>query len=91
MVRPPHFNLDMLGAYLYMGVFPSIVCYLFWGCGVAAIGPARAGPFLYLLPVFGSVVSSIVLGETLVLYHVIGFAMILLGLLINNRVSVGAA
>lgn len=90
-VRPPHFTLNMLGAYLYMGLFPSIVCYLFWGKGVAAIGPTRAGPFLYLLPVFGSVVSSVVLGETLVLYHVVGFVMILLGLLINNRVSPGAA
>jgi drug/metabolite transporter (DMT)-like permease len=90
IVRPPHFSLNMLGAYFYMGLFPSIVCYLFWGRGVAAIGPTRAGPFLYLLPVFGSVVSSVVLGETLVLYHIVGFAMILLGLLINNRVGTGA-
>jgi drug/metabolite transporter (DMT)-like permease len=90
-VRPPHFTLNMLGALLYMGLFPSIVCYLFWGRGVAAIGPTRAGPFLYLLPVFGSVVSSVVLGESLVLYHVIGFALILLGLLINNRARAGVA
>jgi len=85
LVRPPRVSVGMLGAWVYMGLFPSIVCYLFWGRGVAAIGPTRAGPFLYLLPVFGAVVSSVALGEHLVAYHVTGFVMILCGLLISNR------
>jgi len=87
LVRPPRFSSAMFGAYLYMGLFPSIVCYLLWSRGVAAIGPTRAGPFLYLLPIFGAVVSSVVLGEHLEAYHVGGFVLILAGLLISNRKS----
>lgn len=83
--RPPRFNAGMLGMFLYMGLFPSILCYLFWSRGVAAIGPVRAGPFLYLLPVFGAVVSSLALDEHLEMYHVTGFLLILAGLLISNR------
>lgn len=86
-VRPPHFSREMLGALLYMGLFPSIVCYLFWSRGVAAIGPTRAGPFLYLLPVFGAVASSIALGEHLEAYHVAGFVLILAGLIVSNSAA----
>ncbi|HEY4374376.1 MAG TPA: DMT family transporter [Burkholderiales bacterium] len=83
--RPPVVTWPIFGAWIYMGLFPSIVCYLFWGKGVAAIGPTRAGPFLYLLPVFGAVASSLTLGENLFLYHVTGFVLILAGLIVSNR------
>ena len=83
--RPPNITAGVVGAWIYMGLFPSIVCYLFWSKGVAAIGPTRAGPFLYLLPVFGAIASSVALGEHLSPYHVTGFALILVGLLVSNR------
>lgn len=82
--RPPDVTAGLVGAWIYMGLFPSIVCYLFWGKGVAAIGPTRAGPFLYLLPVFGAFVSHVALGEQLLVYHVAGFVLILVGLMISN-------
>jgi drug/metabolite transporter (DMT)-like permease len=85
LVRPPHITTAMLGAWLYMGLFPSIVCYLLWTKGVTAIGPTRAGPFLYLLPVFGAIVSTLALGEHLSAYHVVGFVLILGGLVVSNR------
>lgn len=85
VARPPLFNPGMLAMFVYMGLFPSILCYLFWSRGVAAIGPVRAGPFLYLLPVFGAVVSSLALDEHLEMYHVAGFLLIFAGLLISNR------
>ena len=83
-VRPPHITPAMVAMWLYMGLFPSIICYLFWSRGVAAIGPTRAGPFLYLLPVFGAVVSSLALGEHLMAFHVAGFVLILVGLMVSN-------
>jgi drug/metabolite transporter (DMT)-like permease len=86
-VRPPRVSLGMIAMWFYMGLFPSIVCYLFWSKGVEAIGPTRAGPFLYLLPVFGAVVSSVALGEHLEAYHVAGFVLILVGLIVSNSAA----
>lgn len=88
MSQPLVLTWPIFGAWFYMGLFPSIICYLFWNKSVAEIGPTRAGPFLYLLPVFGAVASSFALGEHLFMYHVTGFALILGGLIISNRGAV---
>jgi drug/metabolite transporter (DMT)-like permease len=82
---PAHISGKSLAIFLYMGLGPSVLCYIFWNKGVAEIGPARTGLFLYLVPVFGSMLSSWVLGEHLALFHVVGFALVLIGLFISNR------
>jgi drug/metabolite transporter (DMT)-like permease len=51
-----------------------------WGRGVAEIGPARAGVYLHLIPLFGALMAVTLLGESLHLYHVVGIALILLGI-----------
>ena len=83
--RPPRLSLRVLGSVLYMGVGPSVLCYLLWSRGVAALGANRAGLFLYLIPVFGSLVSVLVLGEHPEPYHAVGFGMVLAGLGLANR------
>lgn len=65
---------------LYLGLFPSVICYVMWGRGVAEIGPARAGVYLHLIPLFGALMAVTLLGESLHLYHVVGIALILLGI-----------
>lgn len=67
---------------LYVAVFPSILAYLFWNRGVQVIGPARAGLFICLVPVFASALAVVFLGERLHAYHLIGLALILLGFLL---------
>lgn len=84
-VRPPHFGTGALAGIAYLGVGPSVLCYLFWSAGVAALGPNRTGLFLYLVPVFGSVISTLFLGERPELYHAVGFALVLAGLALSNR------
>jgi drug/metabolite transporter (DMT)-like permease len=74
----------VIGGLIYMGVGPSVLCYLFWNRGVAALGPGRTGMFLYLVPVFGSVVSAWALGERPELHHVVGFVLVLAGLGLTN-------
>jgi drug/metabolite transporter (DMT)-like permease len=63
----------------YLGVFPSVVCYVLWGKGVAAIGPAKAGAYLHLTPVAGIAMAFAFLGERLELHHAVGFGLILAG------------
>jgi len=40
------------------------------------IGAARAGQSWHLMPVFGSILAVVFLGETFHIYHAIGIAMI---------------
>ena len=83
--QPPQWSAKVFVVLAYMGIGPSILCYLFWSKGIVAIGAARTGLFLYLVPVFGSVLSSVVLDEHLALFHVAGFLLVLIGLAVSNR------
>ena len=66
-------------------VFPSALAYLFFNRGIAMIGPNRAAPFLHLMPVFGSAMAILLLGETLQLFHMVGYALVLAGVIIASR------
>jgi drug/metabolite transporter (DMT)-like permease len=69
----------------YVIVFPSALAYLCFNRGVALIGPNRSAPFLHLMPVFGSVMAIVLLGETLELFHLAGYAMVIAGVFIAAR------
>jgi len=70
---------------LYLGIFPATICYLMWNKAVAEIGAARAGPFLYLVPVFGTAMAWLFLGERLQLYHIVGVALIFAGIWLASK------
>jgi len=72
---------------LYLAIFPGILAYAFWNYGVHQAGPAKAAIFMYLTPVFTSVLAGIFLGETLGLPHVIGGVLILAGLLLATGMA----
>ncbi len=74
-----------LAPLLYFAIFPGILAYAFWNHGVHAIGPSRAAIFMYLTPVFASILAGIFLGETLGRFHVIGGLLILSGLILATR------
>src|SRR5947209_1707408 len=69
----------------YILIFPSTLAYLFFNRGVALIGPNRAAPFFHLVPVFGSAMAILLLGETLQPFHLIGYALVLAGVVIASR------
>lgn len=75
-------NLLML---FYVAVFPSIVAYLCFNRGVQLIGANRAAPFFHVVPVFGSVMAIVFLGEHPQLFHIIGFALVLTGVFVASR------
>ncbi|MFM9848116.1 MAG: DMT family transporter [Hyphomicrobiaceae bacterium] len=67
------------GALAYVSIFPSLVAYACWNRGVELIGANRAGVFLHLVPLYSAVLAGFLLGESLMLYHVAGFLLILGG------------
>lgn len=70
---------------MYFAIFPGILAYGFWNHGVHRIGPARAAIFMYLTPVFASVLAGVFLGERLGSFHLIGGGLILAGLILATR------
>lgn len=65
---------------LYIAVFPSVVSQLFYVQAVDLIGANRAGLFINLVPIFGTILSIIILGEELELYHIAALVMVLGGI-----------
>lgn len=76
-----------LAAVFYLAVFPSALAYIFWNRSVAALGPSRTGMFLYLMPVFSTVLGVGLLGEPFHHYHVVGIALIAVGLVLVTRAA----
>src|SRR3954469_14875187 len=70
---------------VYVVIFPSALAYLFFNRGIALIGPNRAAPFFHLVPVFGSAMAILFLGEQPRLFHLTGYALVLAGVVIASR------
>jgi drug/metabolite transporter (DMT)-like permease len=70
---------------IYVMIFPSTLAYLFFNRGIALIGPNRAAPFFHLMPVFGSAMAILLLGEQPRLFHLVGYLLVLAGVVIASR------
>lgn len=79
------FDAISIGALGYAVIFPSILAYLFFNRGIQLVGPNRAAPFMHLMPVFGSAMAIILLGEKLQGFHMVGYALVLTGIFIASR------
>ena len=79
------FDFLTLATLGYVLIFPSALAYTFFNRGLALIGPNRAAPFFHLVPVFGSAMAILLLGEQLQLFHLIGYALVLAGVIIASR------
>jgi drug/metabolite transporter (DMT)-like permease len=69
---------------LYLSLFASVLAFLLWNKGVSRIGPSRAGMFIYLMPVFGAVLSVAFLGEGVQLFQLAGGALVFSGIALMN-------
>lgn len=84
--RVMHFdNTVTLLAVGYVMVFPSILAYLCYNRGVDLVGANRAGLFLHLMPVFGSLMAIAFLDEQFRLFHGMGIVLILGGIVLATR------
>jgi drug/metabolite transporter (DMT)-like permease len=70
---------------LYVGLLPSLLSQVFFMRGVELIGPARAGLFVNLVPVFGALLAVLLLGEPFALYHAGGLVLVLGGIWLSER------
>lgn len=70
---------------LFSGILATAVCNLIWNRAIATIGVARTAIFLYWVPVFGVAFAALLLGETLTLWHLAGFAAVMAGTYLGTR------
>jgi drug/metabolite transporter (DMT)-like permease len=78
-------NTANLLSLFYVAVFPSTLAYLCYNRGVQLIGANRAAPFFHVVPLFGSVMAMVFLGERPQPFHFIGFALVLTGVFVAAR------
>ncbi len=76
---------ETAGAILYFGIFPSVLAYIFWNKAVSILGPGRTGMFIYLLPIFSTVLGVWILNEPFYLYHAVGMSLIFVGIYLVTR------
>lgn len=74
-----------IGAFAYVAVLPSLVSYFIFNHATAAVGAARAGQAITLMPLIGAFLSAALLGEELHGYHFAGMALIVLGIGLSIR------
>lgn len=74
----------VIGGVVYVALGSSVIAFFCWNRGVAAIGPARAGIYLHLMPVFGPVLAFLLLGETLQGYHLWGALLVFTGIALTQ-------
>lgn len=70
---------------IFTAVFPSLVAQVMFIKGNEIIGSNRAGVFINLVPIFGTLLSVMILGEILHLYHVIALGLVLGGIWLSER------
>ena len=85
LIRSPVWSARSFAALIGVAIFSSVLAYIFWNRGVELLGPAVAGLFVHLMPVFGALLAWLFLGERLAPYHLAGMALILTGIAVTSR------
>jgi len=72
---------DVIGAFVYVAIFPSLIAYVLYNAAVAKLGAAPAGQMITLMPLFGALLAAALLDEMLYSYHLTGMILIFGGIM----------
>lgn len=86
-LAPTHitWGWPLVAALAFIAIGPAVVAYRCWGMGVQRAGPAMAGFFSNLTPLFAALLSAAFLGEAPRAYHALAFALIVGGIVVSSR------
>ena len=70
---------------LFLGVIATGMAFTWYYQGILALGPARAGIFINLVPVFAVLLGFFILGEPVYISLLLGGTMTLVGVWMTNR------
>ena len=89
--HPTPFTLHAWGIYLYVGIAASVVAWFAFNASVQRIGPVKTSLIYFTIPVFSGALAILFLDEPLAAYHLMGFGLILTGIVISNLRKLGWA
>ncbi len=75
----------LVTALLYVAIGPAVLAYRCWGLGIQRAGPAVAGFFSNLTPLFAALMSAAFLGEMPQPFHALAFGLIVGGIVVSSR------
>ena len=81
-VGPTLHNIPLV---LYACLLASMVAPLAWMQAVVRLGPSRTTQFFNLLPLITALIAAVVLHEQLALFHLVGGALTLGGVIVSER------
>ena len=83
VVRGDHVNLNTNGllALAYVAIPGGALMYLLFNWSIDVLGAYRTGATMYLQTVFIAILAYFILGEAIYSYHLVGAAMILVGVI----------
>ncbi len=76
---PPVWSWRLGLAVIYVSVFAAFLAFLAWNEGVRRVGPAGAMAFYNMLPVFGTLLAALFLGERLAPGQLLGGMLVIAG------------
>ena len=80
-------NMQTLWILAYIGIFPSVIALLAYSKAVTLVGSVRASVFIHAMPIFGSILSTLLLREEFHLYQLLGMLTIFTGIWLANRAN----
>ncbi len=72
---------------VYLGIFASVLAFLWWNLGVIKLGAGGAAVFMYLTPVFTIILSFLILGELASRHQLFGGLLVAFGVFLTTRVQ----
>ncbi len=85
MGAPGPVGMTAWGAIFFLSTIPSAVVFLMFQYCTREAGPSITAMFGYLMPVYGVMLSVLLLDEHLHLFHAVGFVLILGGVILATR------
>lgn len=86
-LRPEMLSWSNFFTIFYLGSFGSAIAFIWYNEGVKMIGPARTVVFTNLVPVFGLLLSYLILDEPIYLSMLIGGAIVIAGVTLTNQAN----
>ena len=80
-----NFTTAIIWIILGLGIFNSLLAYLCWNYAMAKGNPVKIGMIYYLMPVFSTLESWLILSEGIHLIHLIGATIIFIGIFYSNK------
>ncbi|WP_299235185.1 DMT family transporter [uncultured Halomonas sp.] len=76
-----------IGLILYAGIPASIITTFLWMLAIRRIGASQASIFINLMPLFSAIIAMFALGERIALFHFLGGALILAGVVMAQTLT----